>query len=98
MSSPSCLIDFDFVDGDVVEVEKTDDLCPPLMMVIKLLGCFVVVDGEDDNDNDELVADGFRMSFLDITRSIGDEGVLIKTYINSLYILYHRMPMTYIIV
>ena len=55
-------MDFELVDGDV-EVEKTDDLWPPLMMVIKLFGCFVVVDGEDDNDKDELV-DGFLKSFL----------------------------------
>jgi hypothetical protein len=61
MFDPSCL--FDFVDGDAVVVEKTDDLCPPFMMVIKLLGCFIVVDGEDDNDRAELV-DGFRITFL----------------------------------
>ena len=78
MSSPSCLIDFDFVDGDVVEVEKTDDLCPPLMMVIKLLGCFVAVDGEDDSDNDELVEDGFLIIFLDITKDIEHESVIPK--------------------
>ena len=55
-------MDFELVDGDV-EVEKTDDLWPPLMMVIKLFGCLVVVDGEDDSDRDELV-DGFRTTFL----------------------------------
>ena len=66
MSRASFLIEFDFVDAVVAEVEKTDDLCPPLMMVIKLFGCFVAVDGEDVNDNDELVDDGFLVTFLEI--------------------------------
>ena len=55
-------MDFELVDGEV-DVEKTDDLWPPLMMVIKLFGCLVAVDGEDDSDRDELV-DGFRTTFL----------------------------------
>ena len=54
------------VAGD--EVENTDDLCPPLMMVIKLFGCLVAVDGEEDKDKDEFV-DGFRTTFLSIVKN-----------------------------
>ena len=54
-----------FVNGelDAFVVENTDGLCPPFMMFIKLLGCLEAVDGEDDNDMDELV-EGFRLTFL----------------------------------
>ena len=70
---PSFFIDFDLVPGE--EVENTDDLCPPFMMVIKLLGCFVAVDGEEDTDSDKFV-DGFRTIFLIIAKNISNWIVL----------------------
>ena len=50
-------------DVVVGEGEKTDDLFPPVMMSIKLLGCLLDIDGEEDSDTDELV-NAFCMSFL----------------------------------
>ena len=60
---PSCrLVDFDFIEGDA-DV-KTDDLGPPLIIVIRLFGCLEVVGGEDDTDKEDIEVDGLRNTFL----------------------------------
>ena len=63
---PSCrLADFDFIEGDVFDADvKTDDLGPPLIIVIRLFGCLEVVDGEDDTDKEDIEVDGLRNTFL----------------------------------
>ena len=63
---PSCrLVDFDFIEGDVFDADvKTEDLGPPLIIVIRLFGCLEVVDGEDDTDKEDIEVDGLRNTFL----------------------------------
>ena len=57
-----CLVDFDFIEGDA-DV-KTDDLGPPLIIVIRLFGCLEVVGGDDDTDKEDIEVDGLRNTFL----------------------------------
>ena len=57
-----CLVDFDFIEGDA-DV-KTDDLEPPLIIVIRLFGCLEVVGGEDATDKEDIEVDGLRNTFL----------------------------------
>ena len=43
---------------------KTDDLGPPLIIVIRLFGCLEVAGGEDDTDKEDIEVDGLRNTFL----------------------------------